>query len=116
MQENNDSLKPQPSVVPVEQMRAVEHGMREEEVLRLVGEPSYRQTASEVAPPLETLQQLGIHLFDGAFGDDYDSLWVYAHDRRGKFKLEKLVLSFLGFKNGELVSSWQETRHKPPAG
>lgn len=115
MAEQNESSNVPPGVVPVEQMRAVKHGMREEEVLQLVGEPTYRQTENEVTPPLTALQQLGIHIFDGAFGDDYDSLWVYAHDRRGRFKLEKLVLSFLGFKNGELVASWQETRHKPAA-
>jgi len=102
-----------PGVLPVERMRDLQVGMSEAEVLEILGPPKWQQSPESCNGPTETFQRLGFTIFDFAADRDLDAVWVYVHDRRGKFKLTKYVTTYVGFRDGVATGGWQEVRDPP---
>jgi len=102
-----------PGVIPVETIRDLRVGMTEAEVLEIAGPPKLCQSPEATTGPTETFRELGFTIFDFAADRDLDAVWVYVHDRRGKFKLTKYVTTFVGFSNGVTTGAWQEVRDPP---
>ena len=88
-------------------MRPIDRGMSMADVIALAGEPLSRQTGGDIAPWLEQFHELGIHMFDFVVHDDFDELWIYEHDRRGRFKMVRRIATYIQFKSDAVVSVWQ---------
>ena len=98
-------------VVALETMRNVHAGMTSDQVLASIGPPKLRVSPDSVDGPTAVFQSVGFTVFQFDADDNIDAVWIYVHDRRGKLKLNKLVTTHLGFRNGEMTGAWQE--HKP---
>jgi hypothetical protein len=85
--------------VPMERMAAVKGQMTPEEVRALLGGPALAQPAEE-SPLHRTGAQPG------------DVVWTYRHRRRGKFLMDREIVSYLHFRGGALYTScrvrWEE--------
>jgi len=101
-------------VVPVEAMRPVEEGWTIEALREHLGPPLEVRSADETPGPTDTFSSLGFTVFDFAVDRDLSEVWVYKHDRRGKFRLTKLLLSFVGIRDGKVTGVWQEQRDQAP--
>ncbi|MBX9623441.1 MAG: hypothetical protein K2X82_06465 [Gemmataceae bacterium] len=108
----------QPGRVPLEWMRPVAEGMTADQVLGLVGPPAARLTRKGVTTPSEVFAALGSTLrFPGDRG--LKEVWVYAHDRRGKFPLVgHRIETYVGFRGGVVAAVWREETKlaEPPGG
>lgn len=100
----------QPGVIAVEKLREMRAGMNEAEVTEALGPPLIKQCSNECAGPTETFRRLGFTILDFEADRDIDSVWVYAHNRRGKFKLTKYITTYIGFRDGVATGSWQHVQ------
>src|SRR4051812_48688905 len=94
--------------VPVDNVRLVEKGQPQAKVIELLGQPAWVMKPGQVKGPTETFQDLGFTVFDFEADRDIDAVWVYAHDRRGKFKLKWSLFTYISFRAGIVVGGWKE--------
>jgi hypothetical protein len=96
-----------PGVIPVEKVRELKEGMREDEVLQVLGPPLLQQAPDACVGPTEVFRQLGFTMFEFTADSDLDVVWVYLHNRRGAFELTKRISTYVGFQNGRATGGWQ---------
>jgi hypothetical protein len=98
----------QEGIIPVEWTRPVEEGMTPEQVLQHLGPPAACLSRKGVTTPSQVFESLGSTLrFPGDRG--LKEVWVYLHDRRGKFLLHgHRIETFIGFRGGVVTAVWQE--------
>ena len=95
-------------VISIESIQPIEKGWDKAEIEQLLGPPFAIQSPSEAAGPTQAFAELGFTLFDFTSDRDLDEVWVYKHDRRGKFKLKRPMFSFIGIKDGFSTGVWQQ--------
>lgn len=101
-------------IVPIEAMQPVAQGWTVDAVRAHLGSPLAIQSPKDDVGPTATFKSLGFTIFDFAADRDLDAVWVYKHDRRGKFRLKQLVLTYLGIRDGIVTGLWREQHDCAP--
>lgn len=107
----SDSQTPDAGTIPVETLRPVVAGWTIDELRQCAGEPFQIQDAASTVGPTEFWRSVGFSIFDFDVDRDLDEVWVYRHDRRGKFELKVMLYSFVGIRAGHVTGIWQ---HQAP--
>jgi len=94
-------------IVPVEALRPVAPGWTASELCERIGSPLEIRSQNSTAGPTELFQSFGFSIFDFEVDRDLDEVWIYKHDRRGKFLLTRPLFSFVGVRNGIVTGIWQ---------
>jgi hypothetical protein len=103
--------------VAVDNVPLVEKGQPQSKVIEHLGQPAWVVTPEQVKGPTETMQEFGFTVFDFEADRDIEVVWIYAHDRRGKFKLTSPLFTYISFRKGLVAGAWKESHApgSPPA-